>query len=67
VAFEADLQGLVLEKAARCGDLAEAVGYSMRTGGKRLRAKLVFAAHESVGGKGDATGLAAAVEAIHAY
>lgn len=39
----------------------------MRAGGKRLRARLVFAAAESVGGKGDVTGLAAAAEMIHAY
>lgn len=52
---------------AQCGEFADAVGYSMRTGGKRLRARLVFAAYESVGGKGDVGGLAAAVEAIHAY
>ena len=67
MAFEAALEDLASEKAARCGELAEAVGYSLRAGGKRLRARLVFAAYESVGGKGNVTGLAAAVEAIHAY
>ncbi len=39
----------------------------MRPGGKRLRARLVFAAAESVGSTGDVSGLAAAVEMIHAY
>lgn len=39
----------------------------MRSGGKRLRARLLFAAAESVGGQGDYTGLAVAVEMIHAY
>lgn len=39
----------------------------MRAGGKRLRARLVFAAADSVGGTGDVSGLAGAVEMIHAY
>lgn len=39
----------------------------MRGGGKRFRARLLLAAFDAVGGTGDATGLAAAVELIHAY
>lgn len=47
--------------------IGNAIRYSMRTGGKRLRARLLFAAAESVGGREDVSGLAAAVEMIHAY
>jgi geranylgeranyl pyrophosphate synthase len=65
--FETALGNIVARKASRCGDLSEAVAYSMQSGGKRLRARLVFAAFESVGRGGDVTGLAGAVEAIHAY
>ena len=61
------MANLVEQKAAQCGDFTDAVVYSMRPGGKRLRARLVYAAFESVGGKGDVAGLAGAVEAIHAY
>jgi len=39
----------------------------MRGGGKRLRARLLLASFASVGGRGDASGLASAVEMIHAY
>lgn len=39
----------------------------MRGGGKRLRARLLLSSYCEAGGKGDVTGLAAAVELIHAY
>lgn len=44
-----------------------AVGYALSGGGKRLRGMLVLAAFDAAGGCGDASGLAAAVETIHAY
>lgn len=52
-------------------DLAPPVGdaicYALLGEGKRLRAILLLAAYEAVGGTGDASELAAAVEVVHAY
>ncbi|MEK7402363.1 MAG: polyprenyl synthetase family protein [Gemmatimonadota bacterium] len=45
----------------------DAVHYSLTGEGKRLRGLLVLAAYEALGGKGNAVGLAAAVEIVHAY
>ncbi len=45
----------------------DAVHYSLTGEGKRLRGLLVLAAYDALGGKGNATGLAAAVEIVHAY
>lgn len=47
--------------------LLGAVRYSLRGPGKRLRGILVCASYRAAGGGGDASGLAAAVEMIHAY
>jgi geranylgeranyl pyrophosphate synthase len=47
--------------------VAEAIRYSLLSGGKRLRAMLLAAAYEAVGGGGDCRMLAAAVEVVHAY
>ena len=47
--------------------LRAAIHYSLVGEGKRLRGLLLMAAHEAVGGRGDATPLAAAVEIVHAY
>ena len=47
--------------------VARAITYSLLGEGKRLRAILVIAAHRAAGGEGDVTGLAAAVEVVHAY
>ena len=49
------------------GPVADAVRYSVEGEGKRLRAILVLSAYRAAGGTGDATGLAAAVEVVHAY
>jgi geranylgeranyl diphosphate synthase, type II len=46
---------------------AEAIRYTLLGEGKRLRPILVLAAYDASGGRGDATGLAAAVEVVHAY
>jgi geranylgeranyl pyrophosphate synthase len=47
--------------------VADAIRYSLLGEGKRLRAMLVVAAYEAVGGTGDCRVLAAAVEVVHAY
>ncbi|HUQ81947.1 MAG TPA: farnesyl diphosphate synthase [Gemmatimonadaceae bacterium] len=47
--------------------VADAIAYSLLGGGKRLRAMLVAAAYDAVGGAGDCRVLAAAVEIVHAY
>ena len=47
--------------------LCDAVHYSLIGEGKRLRGLLVMASYEALGGRGDASGLAAAVEIVHAY
>jgi geranylgeranyl pyrophosphate synthase len=43
------------------------MAYSLRTTGKRFRPALVLAAYRELGGVGDATELATAVEVIHTY
>jgi len=47
--------------------IADPIRYSLQSGGKRLRGMLVLASYSAAGGEGDASGLAAAVEMIHAY
>lgn len=47
--------------------LGDAMRYSLRGPGKRLRGILVCASYRAAGGGGDVSGLAAAVEMIHAY
>lgn len=47
--------------------VAEAMRYSLLGQGKRFRGLLVMESHRSAGGGGDASGLAAAVEVVHAY
>jgi geranylgeranyl pyrophosphate synthase len=47
--------------------VADAVDYSLRGGGKRIRGLLLLAAYRAAGGRGDAAPLAAAVEVVHAY
>ncbi|MEO8194253.1 MAG: polyprenyl synthetase family protein [Gemmatimonadales bacterium] len=47
--------------------LASAIRYALSGGGKRLRGMLVLASYRADGGEGDASGIAAAVEIIHAY
>ncbi|HEY7897400.1 MAG TPA: polyprenyl synthetase family protein [Gemmatimonadaceae bacterium] len=47
--------------------LMDAMRYSMRSPGKRLRGILCCASYRAAGGGGDLSGLAAAVEMLHAY
>lgn len=58
----------VVDRAPRVPErLREAIHYSLTGEGKRLRGLLLLAAHDAVGGSGDASRLAAAVEIVHAY
>lgn len=47
--------------------MAAAIRYALAGSGKRIRGAIVLAAYRAAGGRGDATGLAAAVEIVHAY
>jgi geranylgeranyl diphosphate synthase, type II len=47
--------------------VADAVGYALAGGGKRIRGLLVLFAYRACGGRLDAAPLAAAVEIVHAY
>lgn len=47
--------------------VASAIRYSLLGQGKRFRGLLVLASFRAAGGTGDASGLAAAVEVVHAY
>jgi geranylgeranyl diphosphate synthase, type II len=47
--------------------LRDAIHYSLTGGGKRLRGLLLMASYHSLGGQGDASGLGASVEVVHAY
>jgi geranylgeranyl pyrophosphate synthase len=50
------------------GPEGAALGYALRSPGKRVRAALVLAAYRSVGGRSGAiAGVAAAVETVHTY
>jgi geranylgeranyl pyrophosphate synthase len=59
------LQGRYL--GTRDGAVADSIRYALQGEGKRLRAVLVMAAHRAAGGTQDVSGLAAAVEVVHAY
>jgi len=48
-------------------DTARVIRYTLAGEGKRLRGILLLSAYEAAGGRGDASGLAAAVEVVHAY
>lgn len=47
--------------------VTQAIRYALAGEGKRLRATLVMAAHRAADGERDVTGIAAAVEVVHAY
>lgn len=49
------------------GRVGEAVAYSLATPGKRLRPALFLAAYDALGGVGDGTEMAAAIEVLHTY
>ena len=71
-ATRAAVNGVLETWAARVeaeepGPLGAAMAYGLRTEGKRMRPALVLAAYRELGGRGDATELATAVEVIHTY
>ncbi|UCG86162.1 MAG: polyprenyl synthetase family protein [Gemmatimonadota bacterium] len=47
--------------------IGEAAAYSLASPGKRLRPALLIATYQELGGKGDPSELAAAVEVVHTY
>ena len=50
------------------GDIGAALGYALRSPGKRVRPALLLAAYEACGGENaEADGLATAVEIVHTY
>ena len=49
------------------GPVGDVIAYSLAREGKRLRPALVMAVHRELGGTGDASELAAAVEVVHTY
>jgi geranylgeranyl pyrophosphate synthase len=53
--------------SALSSPVADAIRYSLMGEGKRLRGILFLRAFEAAGGAGDASGLAGAVEVVHAY
>lgn len=57
----------VSRSGSRLGQATPAIMHAVSGGGKRLRGLLTIAAYRACGGPGDASGLAAAVEIVHAY
>lgn len=55
------------ELEAGGGAVESAMRYALEGGGKRMRGVLLLAAYRAAGGTGDASGLAAALEVVHAY
>jgi geranylgeranyl pyrophosphate synthase len=47
--------------------IADAIGYGLKSPGKRVRPLLLLYAYRAAGGTGDATMLACALEVVHAY
>lgn len=66
-AIDAELSRVPHDSFDLPAPLREAIRYSVSGGGKRLRGLLLMAAYEAAGGRGDASGLAAAIEIVHAY
>ena len=66
-AIDAELQRVPPDAMPLDPRLREAIRYSVSGGGKRLRGLLLMATYHGLRGRGDAVGLAAAVEVVHAY
>ncbi|MCZ6918256.1 MAG: polyprenyl synthetase family protein [Gemmatimonadetes bacterium] len=49
------------------GPVGQAIAYSLSAPGKRLRPALVLALYQELGGNGDVSEIAAAVEVVHTY
>jgi len=73
--FDADREGIERRLDEICAGylsdlppgIADAVGYGLKSPGKRVRPLLLLYAYRAAGGKEDATLLACAPEVIHAY
>jgi geranylgeranyl pyrophosphate synthase len=65
--IDAALDRLCDELPALPPSMADAIQYTLRGPGKRLRGILVCASYRAAGGGGDVRPLAAAVEMLHAY
>jgi len=48
-------------------EVAAAISYSLQASGKRFRPALLLGAYEELGGRGEASELAAAIEIVHTY
>ena len=66
-AIDAELGRVSATHARLPARLREAIQYSLTGGGKRLRGLLLMASFDAVGGRGDASALAAAIEIVHGY
>jgi geranylgeranyl pyrophosphate synthase len=75
VRFDADRESIERRLDEICGTylsqlpsaVADAIGYGLKSPGKRVRPLLLLFAYRAAGGSGDATLLACAPEVIHAY
>jgi geranylgeranyl diphosphate synthase, type II len=65
--IDAAMLAALARHSSRLGTVTPAVEHALSGGGKRLRGLLTLAAYRACGGQGDASGLAAAVEIVHAY
>ena len=66
-AIDVELQRVAGNDTELPSRLRDAIHYSLTGEGKRLRGLLLIASYDALGGRGDASGLAAAVEVVHAY
>jgi geranylgeranyl pyrophosphate synthase len=66
-AIDAALSAAVHRCDDALGAAAPAIGFALAGEGKRIRGLLCLAAFRACGGHGDASGVAAAVEIVHAY
>ena len=58
---------ITVEVAGVANPVRAAISYALSNGGKRMRGMLVLAAYHAANGSRNASGIAAAVEVIHAY
>lgn len=65
--IDAELSRIAADRDDLPGWLRDTIHYSLTGEGKRLRGLLLMASYEALGGRGDASGLATAVEVVHAY
>lgn len=66
-AIDAELAAVAAHHGDLPARLRDAIDYSLTGEGKRFRGLMLMSAFDALGGRGDASGLAAAVEVVHAY